>query len=109
MKNKAVKLGIFATIVPRIFCCGLPIALALIGLVAPDTAHFHLIPHEWEPILFMVSGLMLCLSWWLILRDCGCECSECGGGHAHRTQKIIMWVVTALFILSVILHLISHH
>ena len=37
MKNKAVKIGIIATIAPHIFCCGIPMLLAIIGLIAPDS------------------------------------------------------------------------
>ena len=32
MKDKAVKIGIVATILPHIFCCGLPMLLAVVGL-----------------------------------------------------------------------------
>ena len=31
-----VKIGIIATIAPHIFCCGIPMLLAVIGLIAPD-------------------------------------------------------------------------
>ena len=109
MKNKAVKIGIIASIVPHIFCCGMPIALSLIGLIAPESAHFHLIPHWLEPWLFVISGLMLVFSWYLVARDCRCACEHCGGNRSHRPQKIIMTVITVLFIISVLLHLASHH
>lgn len=109
MTNKAVKLGIFASIVPHIFCCGVPMLLAVVGLIAPDAAHFHILPHWMEPWLFIFSGGMLVLSWYLVGRDCGCDCDGCGGVHAHRTQKIILTVITVLFIISLILHFASHH
>lgn len=109
MKNKAVKIGIIASIVPHIFCCGLPMALAIVGLVAPDVAHFHLLPHWMEPWLFVFSGVMLVFSWWLIMRDCKCECSHCHGTATHRTQKIILGVITIIFIISILLHIASHH
>lgn len=109
MKSKAVKIGILASIVPHIFCCGVPIALSVIGLIAPESAHFHLIPHELEPLIFVLSGLMLAFSWYLVIRDCGCKCDQCGGDKAHKTQKIIMSMITVLFIISIILHIISHY
>lgn len=108
MKNKAVKIGIIASIVPHIFCCGLPIALSVIGLIAPESAHFHLIPHEWEPFLFVISGAMLAFSWYLVVRDCHCQCEHCGGDKSHRTQKVIMSVITILFMLSILLYFIRH-
>lgn len=108
MKNKAVKIGIIATIVPHIFCCGIPLALAFIGLIAPDMAHFHLLPHWMEPWLFVFSGAMLALSWYLIMRDCRCDCQHCCGGKSHRGQKIIMGLITAVFFISLLLHFQTH-
>lgn len=110
MKNdKAVKLGIFATILPHVFCCGLPMILAIVGLVAPDAAHFHLLPHWFEPWLFVFSGVMLALSWWLVIRDCRCSCHHCGGSTSHRTQKILLAIITVAFALSLLLHIVSHY
>lgn len=109
MKNKAVKLGIFATILPHVFCCGIPMLLAVIGLVAPDAAHFHLLPHWMEPWLFLFSGLMLVLSWYMVLRDCGCSCHHCSGDKSHKGIKIFLSVVTVIFFVSLILHFLSHH
>ncbi|MBR6597823.1 MAG: hypothetical protein IKL37_03135 [Alphaproteobacteria bacterium] len=108
MKNRAVKIGIIASIAPHIFCCGLPMVLAIIGLVAPDAAHFHLLPHWIEPWLFIFSGIMLVVSWLLVMRDCKCTCDTCHKPTGHRTQKIILSIITILFVVSVILHLHIH-
>lgn len=108
MKNKALKMGILATIAPHIFCCGLPMVLAVLGLIAPDMAHFHLLPHWLEPWLFVFSGGMLVLSWWLVLRSCSCAC-DCCAEKSHKNQKIILGVITGIFIVSILLHIISHH
>ncbi len=108
MKNKAVKVGIIATIVPHIFCCGLPMLLAFAGLVVPDVAHYHLVPHWMEPWLFVFSGVMLLVSWCLIWRDCRCSCPGCGGKKSHRAQKIILVIVSVLFLISLVLHVVSH-
>lgn len=109
MTNKAVKIGIIATIAPHIFCCGIPMALAIVGLIAPDAAHFHILPHWMEPWLFVFSGGMLGVSWYMTARDCGCKCEHCDGGRAHRTQKIILGVITVIFCVSLILHFMAHH
>jgi hypothetical protein len=109
MKNKAVKIGIIATIAPHIFCCGLPMLLAIIGLVAPDAAHFHLLPHWMEPWLFVFSGVLLCLSWYMVLRDCSCSCKDCSNKSSHKTQKIILTIITVIFIVSLVLHLTASH
>lgn len=108
MKNKAVKIGIIASLLPHLFCCVLPIVLSVVGLVAPEFAHAEFVPHWFEPWLFVFSGLMLCLSWFLVARDCHCECEHCHGKH-HHTQKIILAVITIIFIVSIILHFIAHH
>ena len=109
MKNKAINIGIIATIAPHIFCCGIPMVLAVVGLIAPDAAHFHILPHWMEPWLFVFSGGMLGLSWYMVARDCRCACEHCGAGRSHRTQKIILGVITVAFIISLVLHFVSHH
>ena len=106
MKNKAVKFGLIASILPHLFCCVLPIVLSIIGLVAPEIAHTPLIPEWVEPWLFVFSSLMLGLSWILVLREC--PCAECDEEKSHRKQKIILGAVTTLFIISVILHIFAH-
>ena len=108
MKNKAVKIGLIATIAPHIFCCGLPMALAIVGLIAPDAAHFHILPHWMEPWLFVFSGVMLGVSWWMVGRTCKCACEHCDGDNSHRGQKIALGIISVIFVFSLILHLISH-
>ena len=106
MKNKALKIGIIASILPHLFCCVLPICLSVIGLVAPEIAHSSFVPEWVEPWLFVFSALMLLLSWWLVMRDC--PCAECESDKSHKNQKIILTVVTVLFIVSIILHISVH-
>lgn len=110
MKNKAVKIGIIASILPHLFCCVLPIVLSVVGLFAPEFAHSGKFIPEWiEPWLFVFSALMLGLSWILVMRDCKCRCEHCHGNDGHKTQKIILGVVSILFVISIVLHIISHH
>lgn len=109
MNNKALKIGIVASILPHLFCCFLPITLSVVGLFAPEFAHAEFIPHWFEPWLFVFSGLMLCLSWILVMRNCHCNCEHCHGDHNHRTQKVILGVITLTFIISIFLHVMAHH
>jgi len=106
MKNKAVKIGIVASILPHLFCCVLPIVLSLIGLFAPEVAHTSFIPESVEPWIFVFSAMMLLLSWFLVWRDC--PCAECESEKSHKTQKIILSVITVVFILSILLHIFAH-
>ena len=106
MKNRAVKIGIIASLLPHLFCCVLPIVLSLISLFAPEIAHTSFIPEWIEPWIFVFSALMLVLSWVLVLRDC--PCAECEEEKSHKTQKIILSVITVVFIVSVLLHIIMH-
>lgn len=109
MKNKAVKIGIIATILPHLFCCVLPVVLGVVGLFAPEVAHTKYIPEWIEPWLFVFSALMLGASWVFVLRDCPCCTDEkCEHNH-HRPQKILLGVVTVLFVISVVLHILAHH
>lgn len=109
MKNKVVKFGIIATILPHIFCCVLPVVMGIVGLVAPEVAHAEYIPHWIEPWIFVLSGLMLVMSWVFVLRDCPC-CTDdhCDDDH-HVPQKIILGIITVLFVISIILHIMAQH
>lgn len=110
MKNKAVKIGIIASVLPHLFCCVLPIVLSIISLFAPEFAHNGNFIPEWiEPWIFVFSALMLGFSWTLVVRDCKCKCSHCHGNENHKTQKIILTVVTILFVVSIALHIFAHH
>ncbi|MBR3511178.1 MAG: hypothetical protein IKN73_03905 [Alphaproteobacteria bacterium] len=104
MKNKAVKIGLIASLLPHLFCCVLPIVLSVIGLIAPEMSHTEFIPEWIEPWLFVFSGLMLLLSWILIYQDC--PCAECEADKHHKTQKIILAVITGVFVISILLHII---
>lgn len=111
MKNKAVKIGIIASLAPHLFCCVLPIVLSVVSLFAPEFAHTSILPAWIEPWLFVFSALMLGLSWVLVVRDCHCDCEHChdDSGASHHRQKVILGVITVLFIVSVMLHLVAHH
>ena len=109
MKNKAVKIGIIASLVPHLFCCVLPMVLSVISLVAPEFAHTALLPEWVEPWLFVFSAGALGFSWVLVVRDCHCDCDHCHDGAGHHTQKIILGAITVLFIISVVLHLVAHN
>ena len=106
MKNKAVKFGIIATILPHLFCCVLPIVLSVVGLFAPEIAHTEMIPEWIEPWIFVFSALMLGLSWVLTFQDC--PCAECESEKSHKKQKIILGIITVLFLVSIMLHIFSH-
>jgi len=110
MKNKAIKIGIIASILPHLFCCVLPIVLAVLSLFAPEVAHSeHFLPKWIEPWLFVFSALMLGLSWLLVVRDCPCKCDKCDDDNNHKPQKIVLSVVTLLFVVSIVLHIMAHH
>ena len=109
MSSKAIHMGIIASILPPLFCCVLPIVLSIIGLVAPEFAHANIMPRWIEPWLFVFSAAMLGFSWVLVVRECRCECDHCHGEHNHKTSKIILLVITILFVISTILHIIAHH
>lgn len=106
MKNKAVKFGLIASILPHLFCCVLPIVLSIVGLIAPEIAHTPFIPEWVEPWLFVFSALMLGFSWILVLHEC--PCAECGEYKSHKKQKTILTIITILFVISIVLHMFAH-
>ena len=107
MKNRAIKIGIIASIFPHLFCCVLPIVLSLIGLFAPEVAHISFIPDWIEPWIFVFSALMLGMSWVLTFRDC--PCAKCEEEKSHKVQKIILSLITVVFIISILLHILVHN
>ncbi len=109
MKNRAIKVGIIASLLPHIFCCGLPIALSVVGLFAPEFSHAHFMPEWLEPWILVFSGVMMLLSWVLVMRDCECGCDKCAGARHHKLQRVILSVITIFFILSVVMHFLTHH
>ena len=105
-KKKFLHFGLIAAIVPHLFCCVMPVVLGVMGLVMPEFAHGEILPEWLEPYLFVFSGGMLVLSWAIVLHDCHCsDCGHCHGAHHLRPQKIILTLVSLLFVASVILHL----
>ena len=101
MKNKAVKVGIIAGILPHLFCCVLPVVLGIIGMVAPDFADHEIIPESAE--------IWLILSWVMYFNHDACNCDHCGETHHHRAQKIFLLCITVFTIGGIVMHLISHH
>ena len=108
-KNRAIGLGIIAGILPHLFCCVLPVVLGIVGMVAPDFADHEIIPERAEIWLFIFSGLMLTLSWVMYFYNYDCNCEHCGETHHHRTQRIILIVITILTIAGIVAHIINHH
>lgn len=108
-KNRAIGLGIIAGILPHLFCCVLPVVLGIVGMVAPDFADHKIIPEQAEIWLFIFSGIMLTLSWVIYFHNHDCDCEHCGETHHHRTQRIILIVITILTIAGIVAHIINHH
>ena len=108
-RNRAIGLGIVAGILPHLFCCVLPVVLGVVGMIAPDFADHKIIPESAEIWLFIFSGVMLALSWVIYFHNHDCDCEHCGETHHHRTQRIILIVITILTIAGIAAHIINHH
>jgi cytochrome c biogenesis protein CcdA len=109
MKNRAVKIGIIAGLLPHLFCCVLPVVLGIIGMIVPDITDHKIVPESAEIWLFIFSGLMLTLSWIMHFSRSDCDCEHCGATHHHRTQRIILIIITIITIAGIAIHLITHH
>jgi len=109
MKNRAVKIGIIAGLLPHLFCCILPVVLGIIGMIAPDIADHEIIPESAEIWLFIFSGIMLVLSWVMYFGNRHCDCDHCDATHHHRTQRIILIIITIVTIAGIVAHIATHH
>lgn len=88
----------------HIFCCGIPITLALLsGLfgISPTIPFFEETPYL-DFYIFTFSGILLALSFFFYLRTKSC-CPE----HKRRKHlnKIVLLIATAIFFISLFLHL----
>lgn len=108
-KNRAVKIGIIAGILPHLFCCVLPVVLGIIGMIAPDIADHEIIPESAEIWLFIFSGLMLILSWITYFSNHNCDCDHCEETHHHRIQFLILICITIATVAGIAMHLVIHH
>ncbi|MCL2538081.1 MAG: hypothetical protein FWF34_02225 [Alphaproteobacteria bacterium] len=106
--SKILGLGVIALVAPHLFCCGVPILMAVMSLVAPGAHiwHFHLIPDRWMPAVFVASVIMLAIGYYFAFRSHK-ECKD--HNHNHKAQKIIIYIATALFIVSIVLHFFIGH
>ena len=104
--QKALNIGLYASLLPHLVCCVTPIVLVGLALVAPglEMAGHEIVPHSWMPYFFALSLAMLCFSYWFVFRRRGCECTG-----KYKAQKIILYIATALFIISLAAHLFAHH
>ena len=110
MKNRAIKFGIIAGLLPHLFCCVLPVVLGIIGMIAPDLISDHeLIPEDAEIWVFIFSGLMLILSWIMHFNTKDCNCEHCNSTKHHRFQRIFLICITIITVGGIVLHIISHH
>lgn len=108
-KNRAIGLGVVAGLLPHLFCCVLPVVLGILGMIAPDFADHKIIPEWAEGWLFGFSILMLILSWILYFHNHDCGCEHCDKTHHHRTQMIILIIITIVTIAGIVAHMIVHH
>ena len=104
-KDNILSFGVVALMTPHLFCCVLPVVLATLSLIAPVEDAVHIVPHSWEPWLLAASGMMLAMSWFFVVRKCGCE-RECCRGRRHRIQKIVLWTATAIFAIGLIIRVL---
>ncbi len=84
-------------------CCALPIALVALGLGSVVASAVSALPWlgtlaEYKTITFSLTAAILSYSWWSFRRASLCDVGE---GRRLRVQRIILWVITALFAVSV--------
>lgn len=107
LSEKIAFLAPILAIFMHIFCCGIPLTLAILSGVfgvAINIPFFDEHEHT-EIFIFTFSAILLIISYILYFRSKDC----C---HTHKKRKfynkIILIVATVIFIASSIIHLIGH-
>lgn len=104
-----------ASVLGHVFCCGLPIILGIVSLLAgagvlspqiPGLDNFHNIIHSHELALLGFSLAMLVAGWGLQLHAARVDCHETGCQHPPCDSKkhnasSLLWVATAVFAFNV--------
>jgi hypothetical protein len=114
-----------ATVLGHLFCCGLPMGSALLGVFAgvgvlsPVIPALHEVLHDFEVPLLVFSGAMVGLGWALQhhgshvdCHDSGCHHAPCGTRKKQASKLLLL--ATGLFVVNLVLvldllELLHHH
>ncbi|MDR1693868.1 MAG: hypothetical protein LBR70_01555 [Lactobacillaceae bacterium] len=108
LSEKVAFLAPIAAIFMHTFCCGIPLALAVLSGVFGVAVNIPFIEKSEtsEIFVFVFSAILLGISYVLYFRSKDC----C---HTHKKRKfynkIILIAATALFAISAIIHLIGYY
>lgn len=107
----------------HIFCCVLPTAVSLLGLVTgvgmissslPWFEHVHHVIHRYETPLLVFSGMMLALGWGVQMYSQHIDCHDTGCTHGScapqkKRAALILYIATGLFVFNILSFLFLAH
>ncbi|MCF6293744.1 MAG: hypothetical protein L3J04_10155 [Robiginitomaculum sp.] len=105
---------LLTTLIGHLLCCGLPVAVNLMALLAglgalsaitPWVGELHDTLHQFELIMLLVSGAALVFGFWVHIRQNRIDCSKENCDHKpcatqKRQSRIILIIASALFLLN---------
>lgn len=106
----------------HIFCCGLPMLMGILSLLAgfgtfstlfPGFDALHARFQDYEPLLIVFSVLMLMLGWGMQFYAARHDCHDTGCHHPPCAPKkhnatLLLWAATGIFVLNTGLLLFVH-
>lgn len=106
------KFGRYAPLVAifmHVFCCGIPLTIAILSALGLTISLPFIEHHEnYEIYIFIFSGTLLLLSFVVYKRGCKNNCCI-EHKKVQHTNKIILIIASALFFISLIMHLSGNH
>lgn len=117
-----IHFGVLLSQLSHIFCCGLPVVVAVLSLISgagllgalPGVVeHYHEILHDWEEPILVFSGAMLALGWGLDIQARKVDCHDTGCEHppcapVKTKAHIILKLATVLFFVNLAVLMFSH-
>jgi hypothetical protein len=111
--ERVVHVITLATVFGHLFCCGLPLAIAVLGLFAGLGALSPVIPvihdalHDFEKPLLMLSAVLVALGWAVYYHGSHVDCHESGchhppcGTQKKRASRLLI-LATVLFVINML-------
>lgn len=108
------------TSLSHIFCCGLPVAMSILGVssalgVVGVTTVWESVLHEWETEILMFSGIMLLVGIILQYISYKIDCIEDAGCHHEpcapkkRTWFYVLLAASLVYLVNVFVFFIGIH
>lgn len=120
--QKALSWVIVLSECSHVFCCVLPTAISIMGLLAgvglvsvlpAAILEFHGTMHRWELPMIALSGIVLALGWLAHVVSVRIDCHSTGCSHgpcqpAKMKASAVLRIASGLFVFNTIIYVIFH-